>query len=132
MEHPVPIPPRRFGLTVGGVFLAIGLLLLWRGRVVAASIVGTPGALLVLGALVAPGWLVPVERRWMRFAAVAGAFNARLILLLAYFLILSPVGLVMRLVGRDPLDRRLRTAKSYWRKRPPATPPSRERYARQY
>jgi hypothetical protein len=123
---------RRFGLSVGGVFLALGLVLVWREHPTIGSILGVPGALLVLGALVVPRWLGPVERGWMRFAAVVGGFNARIILGLAYYLVITPVGLVMRLCGRDPLDRRLRTGDSYWRKRPPEPPATRERYARQY
>jgi hypothetical protein len=123
---------RRFGLSVGGVFLALGALLAWRNHPTIGTILGVPGALLVLGGLVVPQWLGPVERGWMRFAAVAGAFNARIILGLAYYLVISPVGVVMRLFGRDPLDRRLRTGDSYWRKRPPQPPATRERYARQY
>ncbi len=123
---------RRFGLSVGGVFLALGLLLAWRDHPTIGTILGVPGALLIAGGLLVPRWLAPVERGWMRFAAVVGAFNARIILGLAYYLVITPVGVVMRLFGRDPLDRRLRTGDSYWRKRPPQPPATRERYARQY
>lgn len=123
---------RRFGLSVGGVFLALGLLLWWRDHAVIAAVLAVPAGLLVAGALVAPRWLGPVERVWMRFAAAVGAFNARIILGLAYYLVITPVGLVMRLFGRDPLDRRLRTGESYWRRRPAEPAPTRERYARQF
>lgn len=123
---------RRFGLSVGGVFLALSLLLTWRNHPTMSAVLGVPGGLLVAGALFAPRWLGPVERVWMRFAAALGAFNARVILSLAYYLVITPVGLVMRLFGRDPLDRRLRTGDSYWHRRPPEPPPSRERYARQF
>jgi hypothetical protein len=123
---------RRFGLSVGGVFLALGALLAWRNHPTIGTILGVPGALLVLGGLVVPRWLAPVERGWMRFAVVVGAFNARIILGLAYYVVITPVGVVMRLFGRDPLDRRLGTGDSYWRKRPPQPPATRERYARQY
>ena len=123
---------RRFGFSVGGVFLAIGLFLRWRGYLTVGTGLAVPGGLLILGGLLVPRWLVPVERRWMAVAGAVGAFNARVILSIFYYLIITPVGLVMRLFGRDPLDRRLRTGDSYWQKRSPEQAPSRERYARQY
>ncbi len=90
------------------------------------------GSLLVAGGLLVPRWLVPVERGWMWCAATIGAFNARVILTIAYCVLLTPVGLLLRLFRRDPLDRRLRSGDSYWRTRPPEPPPAPERYARQY
>ena len=49
----------------------------------------------------------------------------------SYYLVLTPIGLVMRLLGHDPLNRRWdRTAKSYWTKRTP--PENTERYFRQF
>jgi hypothetical protein len=123
--------PRRFGLSVGGMLLLIGGLAWWLDHPRLATVLAVPGGLLVLGGLLVPSWLVPVERRWMAVATAIGAFNTRLILTISYYLIVSPVGMLMRLAGRDPLDRRLRTGDSYWRKRPPEPPPTRERYARQ-
>jgi hypothetical protein len=123
---------RRFGLTVGGVFVVLGLLFLWRSHATAGTILSALGTTLVLGGLLVPRWLRPVERGWMAVAEVLGAFWARVILGLAYYGVLTPVGFIMRLAGRDPLDRRLRSDESYWKKRPAEPPPSRERYARQF
>lgn len=123
---------RKFGLSVGGVLLGLGAILLQRHHETAATILGVPGGLLVLGGLFVPNWLGPVERRWMWVAGRVGHFNARVILGVAYYVIISPMGLFMRLLGRDPLDRRLRTGESYWHKRPPEPAPSRERYVRQF
>jgi hypothetical protein len=123
---------RRFGLTVGGVFLALGLFFLWRDHATAGTVLAALGGTLVLGGLFVPRWLGPVERGWMAVAEILGAFWARVILGFAYYVVFTPVGLIMRLAGRDPLDRRLRSDESYWKKRPTEPPPSRERYARQY
>jgi hypothetical protein len=124
------VSERKFGLTVGGAFLLFGLLALWREHPTAAAALGAPGVLLILGALLAPSWLAPVQRYWMAVGMVLGAFWSRVLLGLFYYVVVSPVGLVMRLVGRDPLDQRLRTGESYWRKRPPEPEASRGRYAR--
>lgn len=49
---------------------------------------------------------------------------------LLYYGLIAPYGLLFRALGRDPLDRKLRTGDSYWRKRTPET--GRERYERQF
>lgn len=52
---------------------------------------------------------------WMGFGQVLSWVNTRLILCVMFYLILTPVGIVMRLFGRDPLSRRFdRDAGSYW------------------
>ena len=123
---------RRFGLTVGGVFVALGLLFLWRSHPTLGTVFSGLGGALVLGGLLVPRWLGPVERGWMAVAELLGAFWARVILGLAYFGIFTPAGFIMRLVGKDPLDRAMGSDKSYWKKRPPEPEPSVERYARQF
>jgi hypothetical protein len=51
---------------------------------------------------------------------------SHLVLGAVYYLVLTPIGLVMRLLGRDPMQRRFdRSAKSYWIERTPRTDPSR-------
>jgi hypothetical protein len=123
--------PRRFGLSVGGMLLLIATIMWWFDQPRLATVLGSVGGVLFLGGLLVPRWLIPIERRWMAAAAVLGAFNARVILTVSYYVVVTPFGVLMRLVGRDPLDRRLGTGDSYWQKRPAEPPPSRERYARQ-
>ncbi len=65
----------------------------------------------------APGRLGPVQRLWMAGAHALGLFNTRILMGLVYFLMITPMGVIMRLGGRDPLDRRLKDRPSYWIKR---------------
>ncbi|HSD50561.1 MAG TPA: SxtJ family membrane protein, partial [Candidatus Methylomirabilis sp.] len=93
---------RRFGLTVAiplGLLAAVGT---WRGHTVLPAFLATLGIILGGSALLAPGVLAPVEKLWMRMAHALGWFNTRLILGLVYFLVVTPTGMVMRLIGRDP------------------------------
>jgi hypothetical protein len=56
----------------------------------------------------------------MFFAIVLGWVNTRLLLGLFFFLLVTPVGLVLRLVRRDPLDRKFdASAATYWKRRGP-------------
>ena len=106
--------------------MAIPLALLaglgvWRGHTVLPGVLGGLAILLAGLALVAPSLLGPVHRVWMQVADALGWFNTRVLLGLVYFLVMTPTGIVMRLLGRDPLDRRLGDRSSYWvaRTRPP-------------
>ena len=94
---------RRFGLTVGGAFVALTVVLLWRRHEVAASVTGALGAVLILGAIVVPRWLLPIERAWMAMAHAISKVTTPLILGIVYFLVVAPIGVVMRMLGRNPL-----------------------------
>jgi hypothetical protein len=95
---------RRFGLTVGGVFLFLGCVSWWRAHEVAPRVLWALGAPLVTLGLIAPSLLGPVERAWMAMAEVLGRINARIILTVVYFLIVTPIGWIRRW-REDPLNR---------------------------
>ena len=122
---------RRFGLTVGGMFLLLGLASWWRGHYWPPRVFWTVGLLLLVPGLVAPAVLGPVQRGWMRGAAALGEVNSRIILTLLFYLVIAPVGFVLRRF-RDPLDRSLRDGKSsHWIKRERGAP-DRARYEQQF
>ncbi len=103
------------------------LLLIGFGAIVAAVLYRrfdseTPAAvtLLVTGAIGLLGLAVPLLVRpvyvlWMGLAFPIGWTVSHVMMLAVFFLVLTPVGLVMRLCGRDPMQRRFdRDAKTYW------------------
>ena len=108
---------RSFGLTVGGVLLAIAAFSAWRGHPLRAETTGAIGALLVVAAALRPSSLAPLSRVWMRIGGALGWFNSRVLLTLIFVVIFAPFGLVARLFGKDPLDRRPGAA-SRWSKYP--------------
>jgi saxitoxin biosynthesis operon SxtJ-like protein len=122
---------RKFGLTVGAAFAVLGLVSAWRGHVTPPRVLWTLAVLLVVPALVAPGVLGPVRHGWMRFAVVVGEVNSRILLGVFFYLVLAPVGFVLRRV-RDPLNRSLTDPRpSQWIKRE-RVPVERARYERQF
>ena len=122
---------RKFGLVVGGVFVALAGWSWWRGHAVAPCLLAAIGIPLVLGGALAPQLLAPLERAWMAFAHVLGRINTTLILALLYYLVFTPVGWLRRL-GKDPLDRRMGQAKSsHWVRRDPQQTAA-ERYRHQF
>jgi hypothetical protein len=108
---------RRFGLTVGGVFLLLAAVLFWRTKPLWPFCGGLGAALAGLG-LAWPAALAPVERIWMTVARAMGWVMTRVILTLLFCLIFTPAGLILRLLGKDPLGLRFpgNTA-SYWQAR---------------
>jgi hypothetical protein len=99
-------PERSFGLSVGTVLVLIAAFLAWRGRMPPAQIVGGIGAVLVVLGAVRPTLLKWPSAVWWRFALFLGHVNARIILTLIFALALTPIGLIWRAIGRDPLARR--------------------------
>ena len=56
-----------------------------------------------------PRWLTVPSGIWWMLASALGWLNARILLSLVFFLLLTPLRLVWRIRGYDPLDRRRRT-----------------------
>lgn len=105
---------RKFGYVFAIALIVLAGILwvlfdvLFRGLIAAAAI-------FALLSLVAPGLLLPVNRLWMVFAGRLGAINNHLILGIVYILMIVPVALFMRLIGRDLMQRRIdREAGSYF------------------
>ncbi len=110
-SHRLP-SERSFGLSVGSVCIAFGLLAWWRGHTVVAPVLVGSGTLLVLVGLVAPSALRTLNRVWWRFAQTLGWVNARVILTAFFVLVVTPAGVIMRLLGQNPL--RGAAASSNW------------------
>jgi hypothetical protein len=122
---------RRFGLTIGCAFVILALLLLWRGKVSWPIFAAAGGLSLILAAFL-PGLLGPVERVWMKGALLLGWVMTRLILGVIFITLFTPAGLILRLLGKDPLELRFRKeAVSYWRPREDQDP-SPERMERMF
>ena len=96
---------RSFGFIVGAIFAAIGL---WpavvRGGDVRAWCLALAVALTVPAAI-APTVLGPAYRVWMALGALLGWINTRIILGVIFFGLVTPIGIVLRLTGRDPMQR---------------------------
>ena len=114
---------RVFGIVMLAGFGLIGGLSLWTGSRSGAQLRVTLGiTLLVLGfvlfmwSLVLPKSLVPVSRAWMRFGETLGTVVSTILLSAVYFVVVTPIGWLMRATGTDPVDRRLeRGGGSYWK-----------------
>jgi hypothetical protein len=102
-------------VVVGGVLLALRLWWLYRGKFEIAGVVLTfiGSALVLLGAF-APRLLVIPRKLWMKLAEGMSYVSSRIILFVVFFLVLTPIGLVKRAMGWDPLQRRSGSRDSFW------------------
>ena len=105
---------RRFGLSFGCAFGIIGGLLLWRGRAAGPWVVGLAVVVAFLG-LVAPQILRPLEKVLATVLRVVMAVVTYVVLFLAFFLVVTPMAVLLRLLGKDLLAMRLPSdEESYW------------------
>src|ERR1044071_258847 len=114
---------REFGLIVGGVFVLLGLWWLYRGKfVTAAYVLSAAGSALVLCGLVFPRLLIVPRRFWMKLAEGMSYVSRRVILAIFFFLVLTPIGLIKRAMGWDPLQRRSGSRDTFWQPYPDRGP----------
>ncbi len=109
---------KKFGVTVGIVFGLIAGLLFWHAKESYSIFLILSTSLIVLG-LVLPILLKPVYMVWMTFAVIMGWIMTRVILSLLFFLLVTPIGLMGRLFGKDFLDKKFKenNKESYWIKK---------------
>jgi hypothetical protein len=111
-----PAEGRRFGLTVGLAFLAFAGIAWWRGKIGVTPWLGGLGGVLVLAGLAIPAQLGPVYRAWMGLALVLSKVTTPIFMAVIYFGVLTPIGLIMRLVGRNTMVHKA-VGGSFWTSR---------------
>ena len=134
-DIPTSPSPRMLRQFAALSFVFFGGLGLWKyfvdGQVVAGTVLGTIAVVLGALGILAPPALKPVFVAWMVAVFPIGWVVSRVVLLLLFFGIVTPVGVVLRLTGRDVLHlRRQRGSTSYWMPKPQPTEVS--RYYRQF
>ncbi|OGU63946.1 MAG: hypothetical protein A2W30_06195 [Ignavibacteria bacterium RBG_16_36_9] len=108
---------RKFGLTVGGVLAAIAALLFYFEKPSAIYYAVIGGLLILFGALF-PQLLKPLNKLWMGLAIVLGFFMSRVILTVLFYLVLTPISFLAKLVGKKFMVLKYnKSANTYWEKR---------------
>ncbi|MCA9268454.1 MAG: hypothetical protein KDA41_08280 [Planctomycetales bacterium] len=123
---------RTFGALLGVFTVVMGAVVFWRTE--SAPLAWTAWA--TGGLLCVVYWAVPAWRRGLYLAWMFACFpvawlSTHLLLGGVYYLLITPIGRLMRCLGHDPMRRRLdRQAKTYWISRTQSS--SRSRYFRQF
>jgi hypothetical protein len=108
---------RNFGIlfsaiaAVAAAYFAIKGNAVWPWLLVVTAFFGLAG-------FFAPALLRPLYVVWMKFAFLLAWVNTRVLLGLFFFVVITPVGVAMRLFGKDLLEKRLdKASPTYWKKR---------------
>jgi hypothetical protein len=115
---------RSLGIVFAAVFTVVALAPLfstgkWRPWALIVA------ALFAVAALAFPSVLAPLNRVWLKLGLLLHRIVSPIVLGIMFFLVITPMGLLMRALGKDPLRLRLDAAVgSYWIPRTPPGPPA--------
>ena len=104
---------RSFGIVFFVVFLLIALYPLTYGGEIRIWSLIISILFLILG-LLNSKILAPLNKIWFKFGILLGKIVSPLIMGIIFFLVVTPVGLIMRLLGKDVLNLKFNENKSYW------------------
>lgn len=113
---------RGFGFVFAGFFALVALVRWWKEQGGAGWFAAAAFAMLLV-ALVRPALLAPFNRLWTKLALLLSKVMNPVIMGILFFLVVAPIGLMMRLLGKRPLALEIDPdAKSYWIERPKPAP----------
>ena len=108
---------KSFGLLFFVVFLIIGLWPLKNGENLNFYFIATSIIFLVLG-LINSKLLTPLNKSWIKLGEILGIIIAPIVMALVYFIILTPISIIVRIFGKDLLGLKfLKEKETYWIKR---------------
>ncbi len=108
---------RSFGFVFFVVFLIIGLWPIKNGENLNYYFLVVSALFLILG-LINSKILSPLNKLWIKFGEILGIMIAPIVMAIVYFIILTPVSLIVRILGKDLLGLKfLKEKKTYWIKR---------------
>ena len=104
---------RSFGIVFFIVFILIALYPLLNGQEIRLWALIISAVFLILG-LLKSKLLTPLNKLWFRFGIFLGKIISPIIMGLIFFLVVTPIGLIMRLLGKDVLNLKYNKERSYW------------------
>lgn len=107
---------KRFGIMMAVVFLILSGLFFFKQKYAIAVINFVVSCILFIIGFVFPVLLKPIYIIWMRFAYILSWINTRIILVILFYLVFTPLGLIMRLFNVDLLERN-KAGATYWKKK---------------
>ncbi len=108
---------RSFGLVMAGGLGTLATLRYVLTGDISWWLFGLGLAMLAVG-LMAPAWLGPARRIWMRLAGILGVVNTRILLTVVFAGMITPIAMLLRLVGKRPIQTENHgPTASYWNAR---------------
>ena len=114
-KHEIKIGSNRsFGITFFVVFLIVGIWPLLYSESIRIWSIIISLIFLFLG-LIKSRHLTPLNKLWSRFGILLGSIVSPIVMGLVFFVVLTPVAIVMKLIGKDILKKKFnKNKKTYW------------------
>ncbi len=107
---------RSFGFTIGVILIIVSSILFYYNNLLFKDFLIIAAFFIILGAIV-PLLLKPIYLIWMTFAAIIGWVMTRVILSVVFYFIITPIGILTRILGKDFLALKKVKSDSYWNSR---------------
>jgi hypothetical protein len=105
---------KSFGQVMALILFVLTAIFMWKGGVSCYVTLGLGSGFLVLS-IFAPDWLRGTERRWLYLGEKMSVVMSLVILAITFYLVITPLGMLMRLMGKSTLKLSLdRAAPTYW------------------
>ena len=105
---------KKFGLTIGIFLMIVGSIIYLYDSSLYIYFVSF-GFFFIAFGLAVPKLLLPLQKAWMTLAVILGFFMTRVILSILFYLVVTPIGLITKLLGKDFLQLKIdKTAGTYW------------------
>ena len=117
MKQKIKLPSNRnFGIVFFIVFLIISLWPLLNQNEIRIWSLILSTIFLILG-LINSNLLSPLNKAWFKFGIILGNFVAPIVMGVVFFFVVTPTGIIMRLLGKDLLNLKKNTKETYWLKK---------------
>lgn len=138
LQNEIEVTPKKvrdFGWVIFAVIgVIVPVFISWRNEWIITDlmlILFGIGLLVLIPCLIAPNLMRPVYRGWMTLAVLLGLFMTKVIITLVFYGMMTPIGLLRRLLVKDPMGLRINKEKqSYWVEKEHSPTP--ESYEKQY
>lgn len=108
---------KKTSLTVGVVLLIITFILWYYGNT-SFIYFGAIGGIFIILSYIAIPLLRHFHKLWMSLALILGWFMSRVILIILFYLVITPIGLIAKIFGKRFLELKIdKSAETYWEKR---------------
>ena len=108
---------RKFGFFFTAVFLVASAYLHVKTNTTGFYTFGVLAVICLLVTIIKAELLLPLNKLWMRLGHLIGMFVSPIVLGFIFFGIFTPIGIIMRIFGRDELGLKFQKKRSYWIKR---------------
>jgi len=107
---------RSFGIVFFVVFILIGFYpLLKDGNLNIISIL--IGIIFLILGILNSKFLTPLNKIWFKFGILLGQIISPIVMCIIFFLVITPIAFIMRVLGKDVLELKKKTDNSYWIKK---------------